>query len=209
MINDRLSFQRFLGLSLGDKVPDSKTIWLFRDNLSKSGAYKELFELFTVQMGKLGVITREGSLIDASFVDVPRQRNSREENKEIKEGKIPEEWKKPENTAKLRQKDVDARWTKKNNEKHYGYKDHVKVDRASKLITDFEVTDASVHDSREIVDLIDEKDQEIYADSAYVGEDLHTKIHKKNPKVQLKINEKGYRNRPLTEEQKASNKEKS
>ena len=89
MINDRLSFQRFLGLSLGDKVPDSKTIWLFRDNLSKSGAYKELFELFTVQMGKLGVITREGSLIDASFVDVPRQRNSREENKEIKEGKIP------------------------------------------------------------------------------------------------------------------------
>ena len=67
-------------------------------------------------MGKLGVITREGSLIDASFVDVPRQRNSREENKEIKEGKIPEEWKKPENTAKLRQKDVDAHWTKKNNE---------------------------------------------------------------------------------------------
>ena len=126
---------RLIGLSLGDKVPDSKTIWLFRDNLSKSGADKELFELFTMQMEKLGVITREGSLIDASFVDVPRQRNRWEENKEIKGGKIPEEWKKPENRAKLRQKDVDARWTRKNNETHYGCKDHVKVDRASKLIT--------------------------------------------------------------------------
>ena len=209
MINDRLSFQRFLGLSLGDKVPDAKTIWLFRDTLSKSGADKELFELFTRQMEWQGVITREGSLVDATFVDVPRQRNSREENRQIKEGETPEDWKKEENSAKLRQKDVEARWAKKNNETHYGYKDHVKVDRESKMIVDFTVTDASVHDSQEFETLVDDGDQEIHADSAYVGKELHERIHEKNPKVQLQINAKGYRKKPLTEEEKASNKEKS
>jgi IS5 family transposase len=209
IINDRLSFQRFLGLSLGDKVPDAKTIWLFRENLSKSGADKELFKLFGDQLARLGLITHKGSLIDATFVDVPRQRNTREENEKIKEGNLPEEWKTPENAHKLAQKDTEARWAKKNEEKHYGYKDHVKADKDSKLIVEFKVTDASVHDSKCIVDLVDEKDEEIYADSAYVGKDLHKDIKKKNPQIKLQIHERGYRNNPLTEEQKASNKEKS
>jgi len=209
MINDRLSFQRFLGLTLGSKVPDAKTIWLFRENLGKSGAEKELFDLFTAQMVSVGIVTREGSLIDASFVDVPKQRNSRDENKKIKEGEVPEEWTDPDKKHKLAQKDIDARWTKKNNETHYGYKDHVKVDNSSKIIVDYVVTDASVHDSREIVGLIDKTDEEVYADSAYFGEDLHAEILEKNPEVKLQINEKGYRNRPLTDEQKAGNREKS
>lgn len=209
IINDRLSFQRFLGLTLGDKVPDAKTIWLFRENLGKSGAAKKLFDLFAAQMEAHGVITREGSLIDASFVDVPRQRNNRDENKKIKEGEVPEEWTAPEKRHKLAQKDIDARWTKKNNETHYGYKDHVKVDNSSKIIVDYVVTDASVHDSREIVGLIDKADEEVYADSAYCGEDLHTEILEKNPEVKLQINEKGYRGRPLTDGQKAGNREKS
>jgi IS5 family transposase len=205
-INDRLSFQRFLGLSLGSKVPDAKTIWAFRERLGKSEAEKMLFSLFAEQMERKGIITRNGSIVDASFVEAPRQRNSREENERIK-SEIPEEWKKLPH--KLRQKDVDARWTKKNNEKHYGYKNHVKVDKTSKLIVAYSVTDASVHDSREIVGLVDEQDQELYADSAYVGRELHKEICKKNKKIKLKIHEKGYRNHPLTEEQKKSNREKS
>jgi len=209
LINDRLSFQRFLGLTLGEKVPDAKTIWLFRENLSKSGADKKVFTLFAQQMESQGVITRSGSIVDATFVDAPRQRNTREENKTIKEGKIPEEWEKAENAHKLAQKDTDARWTKKNDETHYGYKDHVKVDKDSKLIVEYTVTDAAVHDSQEIVELIDEKDEEIYADSAYVGEELHQEIRRKNPEVEIRIHEKGYRNRPLTEEQKQNNRGKS
>jgi IS5 family transposase len=210
MINDRLSFQRFLGLSLGDKVPDAKTIWLFRNTLSKNGADKELFDLFSAQMEVEGVITRNGSLVDASFVDVPRQRNSHEENKIIKEGGIPEDWEKPENANKLEQKDTDARWTKKNNETHFGYKDHVKVDTDSKIIVDYIVTDASVHDSQAIVDICDERDNAINADSAYVGEKLEEALREKcGDDIVLNINEKGYRNKPLTEEQKASNREKS
>jgi IS5 family transposase len=67
----------------------------------------------------------------------------------IKNGEIPEEWKTPENVNKLEQKDTDARWTKKGNEFHYGYKDHVKVDNKSKIIVDFTVTSANVHDINE------------------------------------------------------------
>ena len=205
LINDRLSFQRFLGLSLGDKVPDAKTIWLFRENLSKSKADRKLFELFTKQLESQNVITHTGSIVDASFVDVPRQRNSREENKKIKNGETPEDWKK----NKRRQKDTDARWAKKNNETHFGFKDNVKVDKESKLIDDYTVTNAAVHDSQEIVNLIDEKDEKLYADSAYVGEELHEEIQKINPELQINIHEKAYRNRPLTDEQKESNREKS
>jgi len=207
VINDRLSFQRFLGLSLDDKVPDAKTIWLFRENLTKSGRYKELFDMFRFQMEEQKVITRTGSLVDASFVNAPRQRNSREENQKLKNGEGAELWN--DNAHKLRQKDKDARWTKKNNETHYGYKDHVKVDRDSKMIVEYSVTDASAHDSTEVVGLIDEKDEELYADSAYVGEDLRKDLLKKNPNLKLNINEKGYRNKPLTDEQKERNREKS
>jgi len=206
-INDRLSFQRFLGLSLGDKVPDAKTIWLFRENLTKSGAFQELFTLFAEQLETQGVITRTGSIIDATFTDAPRQRNTHDENKQIKEGQGEDLWK--ENDHKRRQKDIDARWTKKNDEKHYGYKDHVKVDRDSKMIVDYLVTDASVHDSQAIVDLIDLKDNVIYADSAYTGEELQQAILNKNPDLKLRINEKGYRNKPLTDTQKENNREKS
>lgn len=210
MLNDRLSFQRFLGLSLGDKVPDAKTIWLFRDTLSKCGADEELFELFALQLEVQGLIAHKGSIVDASFVDVPRQRNTREENKIIKAGCIPEDWKKPENTNRIEQKDVDARWTKKNNETHYGYKDHVKVDSGSKMIVAFEVTNASVHDSKSIVGLCDESDVAIYADSAYVGEGIEKELREKcGEDVDLQIHEKGFRNVPLTDEQKASNREKS
>lgn len=206
-INDRLSFQRFLGLTLGAKVPDAKTIWVFREKLVQHGLAKELFDFFATQLEQAGIITRSGSIVDASFVDVPRQRNTRDENERIKAGEIPSEWEEKPN--KHRQKDTDARWTKKNNETHYGYKDHVKADAESKLIVSYTVTPASVHDSQEIVELVDTQDKEIYADSAYVGKALHEEIVEKNETVRLNIHEKGKRNCPLTEEQKQSNRAKS
>ena len=103
-------------------------------------------------------------------VDAPCQRNSRENNEKIKNGEIPEEWKK--NPHKMAQKDVDARWTKKRDETHYGYKDHTKVDADSKLILDYVVTPANVHDSKEFEDFFNEQDEAAYANSAYVGKKL-------------------------------------
>lgn len=199
-ITDRMSFQRFLGLSLGERVPDAKTIWLFRDTLTKNGIINELFSKFGEMLAANGIITHTGTIVDATFVDAPRQRNNRKENEQIKNGETPEEWK--ENPHKLAQKDTDARWTKKNKETHYGYKDHVKVDADSKIITDYETTPANVHDSNEFTDFLGEEDQVVYADSAYAGKEIPDN-------VENRVCEKGYRNNPLTEEQKQNNREKS
>lgn len=205
-INDRMTFRRYLGMSLGDPVPDAKTIWLFRDTLVKAGVMEELFSRFSLQLDRQGIVTRKGTIVDATFVEAPRQHNTREENRQIKEGETPEDWEKTENVHKLRQKDTDARWTVKNKERHFGYKDHVKVDAESKLITGYSVTDASVHDSQAIIGLVDEKDKVLYADSAYSGKPIAEALPKGTDN---QIHEKGYRNNPLSEEQKAENKRKS
>jgi IS5 family transposase len=208
-ICDRLSFMRFLGLTLADDVPDSKTIWNFRERLTDLGLVNDLFLLFKKQLQKLGLIAHEGKIIDASFMEAPKQRNSREENKQIKEGKVPEGWEKDENKNKLAQKDTDARWTKKNGVAYYGYKNHVKCDTKSKLITGYAVTDASVHDSKEMEGLVtaEDKGQPLFVDSAYVGSENEKGLEAKG--VTPKVIEKGFKNSPLTDEQKASNKEKS
>ena len=207
-IVDRASFKRFLGLKKSDKVPDSKTFWVFREYLIEKEVIEGLFTIFNETLDAAGVFANEGKMVDASFVEAPRQRNTREENKHIKEtGKAPENWK--EKPHKLCQKDIDARWTKKNNATFFGYKNHVKADVKTKLIETYKVTDASVHDSQTTEELLTEKDegQPFYADSAYTGEEQE-KVYKKR-KVINKVIEKGYRNKPLTNEQKASNKEKS
>jgi len=210
MTNDRLSFQRFLGLGLSDKVPDANTLWDFKEALAQKNLDKELFEIFEKKMEEIGVITRAGSLVDASFVDVPRQRISKEEKKILKEKEIPDRWLLDGNGNELSQRDAEATWAKKGQEVHFGYKDHVKVDTDSKMIVNFEVTTASVHDSQKIVDLCDEKDNVVNADTAYVGKELEQKLKEKcGQNIILKINEKAYRNKPLTDEQKESNKEKS
>jgi IS5 family transposase len=204
-INDRMTFQRFLGIGPGDPVPDAKTIWLFREALIRRKAIEKLFDKFGGILEGHGLVAHKGSIVDATFVDVPRQRNSREENEKIKNGETPAEW----SDAKRTQKDVDARWTKKNNEVHFGYKDHVKIDAKSKLITKAVVTDASVHDSQAIEQLVDKKDggQALYADSAYVGREIEETL--RGLKIKPQINEKGFRNRPLTDKQKKKNRVKS
>ncbi len=206
-IVDRTSFKRFLGLETGDKVPDEKTVWAFREQLTKTGLVDDMFDQFVGYLESNGLIFNEGQIIDASFTIAPRQRNNREENQQIKNGQGKDLWN--DKPHKKSHKDIDARWTKKNNETYYGYKNHAKVDAKSKFINTYIVTDASVHDSQALDTLLTEKDkgQPLYADSAYTGEDQENVISKHQMKNQ--VHEKGYRNRPLTEEQHATNKIKS
>ncbi len=206
-ILDRTSFQSFLDLATGDKVPDEKTIWSFRERVTKTGLVEELFDQFSSFLEAQSLIFNEGRLIDASFTVAPRQRNTRDENKTIKEGKGDDLWNDKPN--KKKHKDIDARWTKKNGETFYGYKNHAKVDTKSKFINKYAVTDASVHDSQALDSLLEEKDknQELHADSAYTGEEQDKTIAKYEMKN--KVHEKGYRNKPLTQEQKANNTKKS
>ncbi|MBF0208228.1 MAG: IS5 family transposase, partial [Oligoflexia bacterium] len=145
-ILDRTSFKNFLGLNTGDKIPDEKTVWAFRENITKSGLIEDLFAQFKHFLEIQELILNQGQMIDASFSIAPRQRNTREENKKIKKGEGDELWN--DKPYKKSHKDIDARWTKKNNETFYGYKNHAKVDTKSKFINTFVVTSASVHDSQ-------------------------------------------------------------
>ena len=120
------SFMRFLGLKLADDVPDSKTIWLFRERLTELGLVADLFALFLKELERLGMVIHEGKIVDASFVEVPKQRNSRDENAAIKKGNVPEEWEDTPN--KLSQKDVDARWTQKND---ISYSPSIRITRSA------------------------------------------------------------------------------
>ena len=206
-ILDRLSFMRFLGLTISDTVPDAKTIWNFKNELAKSKLVDKMFSLLDKALAKRGVILNKGKMVDASIVEVPIQRNSRDENQDLNEGNIPEDWK--ENPDKLRQKDVDAKWVTHNGKSYFGYKDHIKADEHTKLITDYKVTSANIHDSEMISDLVNKKDggQKLYADSAYRSEEIEKELKRK--KVTSMVHEKGYRNKPLTAAQRKRNRKKS
>ena len=194
-IKDRLSFMDFLGLKIGDKIPDEKTIWLFKERLTEANIAQTLFDTFTKKLIENGIVAKEGSIVDASFVTVPKQRNTREENSQIKEGKTPQNFK--DNPNKLAQKDCDARWTKKNNQREYGYKDNINSDQKTKLITKYTVTPASTHDSQAIKDIVDNDDKVLYADSAYSSKEIEEYL--KDKKIKSKIIKRKYRNTPLKE----------
>ena len=216
-INDRLSFQRFLDLPCWEKVPDKNTIWDFKQALADTGIDRKLFDLFNKHLEEKGVITRKGSIIDATFVTTEKRHTSQKDDKSIKEGDFPhdlhdkcmerlEKGEIKDEEHVFNQMDFDARWAKKGNESFFGYKDHVKCDLESKIITDFTVTDASVHDSQELIDLISSDDKSLDLDCGYSGQQLREEIEKKFPDLELNVCARAYRNRPLTEEEKELNK---
>jgi transposase, IS5 family len=134
---------------------------------------------------------------------VPKPRNTHRENAVIKAGECPAAC--DSQPAKRRQKDTDARWTMKHGENHYGDKNHVNVDKNHKLIRQYTITDAAVHDSQvlEAVLLPSEAGPDVWADSAYRSEAIET--HLKTQGLRSKIHRKGYRHKPLTAQQKVHN----
>src|ERR1700675_2212 len=206
-VRDRLSFTRFLGLGFEDRIPDGTTLWLFREKLAKAGLIEKLFDQFGRHLEAKGYIARGGQMVDASIVPVPKQRNSREDNETVKAGKTPEEWeKKP---AKNRQKDKDARWTKKHNKSFFGYKNHVNADAKHKLIRRYDVSDASVHDSQTLDGLLNKANtsQDVYADSAYRSAETEAKLKARG--FRSRIHRRGSRHHPSSQAQEAANRRKS
>jgi len=122
---DRTSFQCFLGLEHSRRVPDAKTIWVWRERLKARDLIGDISAAVSGQLQRAGFLARGGQIIDASIVNAPIQRNRREENAAIKQGQVPDDW----SAAKRAQKDVDARWTKKHGKSFYGYKLHANTDR--------------------------------------------------------------------------------
>jgi IS5 family transposase len=181
-INDRLSFMRFLGLGHEVAAPDAKTIWLYRELLVEAGALDKLFDLFDRRLSEKGYLAMGGQIVDATVVEAPRQHNSDEEKREIKEGRVPEAW--TDEPAKLAQKDMDARWTLKRGKKKeakdgkpsleivvpaFRYKNHIATDVAHGFIRAFTVTDAAAHDGARLRELVrqDNTASTVWADTAY------------------------------------------
>lgn len=202
-INDRQSFSRFLGLRGAARIPDYTTIWRFREALIQRDLIKTLFALFTEKLQQEGLVANEGIIVDASFVEVPRQRNTREENALIKQGTVPPAW--LEQPHKLAHKDCDARWAQKNQETHFGYKNHVKMDHPSGYLLSYEVTSAEVHDSQELKGLITPEDRGkmCFGDSAFRSAQIEEWLA--SLEIKSFIHEKGVRGRDLALYQKLFN----
>jgi len=224
LISDRLSFMRFLGLGLSDRVPDDRTIWLFRERLTKAGAVEPLFARFEAMLREAGYIAMAGQIVDSSLVAAPRQRNTQEEKQEIKAGRIPAACK--ERPARLRHKDRDARWTVKFTKAKpqadgtlppvdiaisaFGYQNHIAIDREHGLIRRWLVTDAAAYEGARLREgLLDPGNtaRTVWADTAYRSSanetflDKHgfvSRIHRKKPK-----------NRPMPEATRRANNAKS
>lgn len=196
-ITDRLSFMRFLNLSISDTVPDAKTIWLFREQITEAGIVERLFQQFDNFLKDNGFSAKKGQIVDASIVSAPKQRNSRKENKAVKKGNIPDSW----SSNKRRQKDTDARWVKKSGRNQFGYKNHIDIDVKHKMIRSYEVTDASVHDSNIFEKLLDESNssRDIWADSAY--DSRHKRATVKKQGFREHIQRKGCRYKKLSKRQ--------
>ncbi len=190
-IRDGLSFMRFLGLDLHGRVPDARTIWLFRETLTKANAVEALFARFDARLKEQGYLAMGGQMIDASIIEAPRQRNTDEEKEALKEGHIPEEW--AAKPAKLRQKDRDGRWILKRGRRKkrpdgslmmeiatpaYGYKSHIGTDRRYRFIRTWRVTDAARYDGRELGGLLDKTNtaSPVWADTAYRSQKNEKKI---------------------------------
>ena len=207
-VTDRLSFMRFLGLDLAADVHDARTVWAFRESLKRHNLSEPLFARLNQALADLGVELKSGQIIDATFVPVPIQRNGREDNEIIKADAVPIEWNK--SPAKRAHKDTDARWTKKGGQNHYGYKNHVNVDKGTKLVTAYATTSASVHDSQmfeAVLRTADVGGKTVWADSAYRCEAQEQRLL--NSEHDSQIHERAYKDRPLSEAPEADNKHKS
>jgi IS5 family transposase len=156
-----------LGLGLQARVPDAKTLWLYREALAQTGLVEKLFDMFDAHLRAHGYAAQGGQILDATIVQAPKQRNTKAENAAIAEGEVPAEWR--DDPAKLRQKDRDARWTKKHGSSLFGYKNHISADAPHKLIRRYSVTSAARHDSQETDNLLDPTNSsgDVWGDSAY------------------------------------------
>lgn len=102
-ILDSNTYSHFLGIESPSDVPDSNTIWLFREKLQKQNLIEEVFYKFYTILRENGLEIKKGVIVDATFVTVPKQRNTREENASIKSGEIPKSFeKKRPNSAIIR-----------------------------------------------------------------------------------------------------------
>ena len=193
-VNDRLSFQRFVGLDMSGTVPDYTTIWRFRERLSEEGAGEKLFDLINSFLYAKGLFVKKGTIVDASIIESTNRPLSNARRDELEE--------KP--SAQI---DTDAHSTVKRGKKYFGYKGHIGTDLGSKLVRKRKMTSAQPHDSQVTGELLSGDGQAVFGDSAYGKIADKQKARKEG--VYYGMLDKGTRRKGLSPSQKKRNKKKS
>ncbi|SMX57255.1 transposase [Bradyrhizobium sp. ORS 285] len=190
-IADRLSFRRFVGLSLHDRTPDHTTLWRFRQELAKDGLIEKIFEEINRQFEAKHLILKQGTLVDASLIPA-RARPPRKASKEREE------------TPPKPSVDPDAKWGKKGKKSVYGYKIHTGVDAGHTIIRRIHMTDASVTDTKPADRLFCGDEKAVYGDQAYYTHRRHARLKKTGIKDRLM--HRANKHHALTARQKQLNK---
>ena len=198
---DRLSFQRFVGIRTSSQIPDRTTIWTFKERLINAGASETVFEAVNRQLSRHGYIARGGQMIDASIVQTPKRSIKKEDKEIVADPSMPSDW----SPAKRRQKDVEARWTKKHGKSYFGYKLSASADKRYKLIRKIKVSTASEHDTLHFEAVIDPANtsRDIYADKGYIDGEREARL--KSEGWRMHIQRKGSKDKALSEAQERRN----
>jgi len=186
--NDRLSFRNFLGFT--ENIPDFSTIWKARERLKDSGVEVKIWAELQRQLDKKGYSVQTGVIQDATFIesDLGKKRYYKEKKAE-KEGRTIEYTEKQKKHI-----DKDATFSIKNNQIHFGYKSHIKLDMKHHLIRDHVTTTASLFDGN--IDL-GSNDEVIYRDRAYTGKETQAKGNASMKRGNLTYKEK-HRNKRIS-----------
>lgn len=207
-VNDRISFSKFIGLSLEQKAPDHSVISKFRTILSKTQAYTELLREINQQLESKGFIVKTGAIVDASITDSPRKPRGKQSYEIITEASTDNS--KVSSTIKKElasHVDTEAKWVIKNGKPRFGFKKHVITDQQG-LLLGVLTTSANVNESsnlKEVVETVDlAKGLPLQADKGYKSkrnDELLAKLGLVN-----QIMHKAYRGKPLSDQSKQFNK---
>jgi IS5 family transposase len=184
-LGDRLSFRRFVGLSLDEAVPDHSTLSRFRTRLGQDGLAEQLFDELNGQLSAAGLILRQGTLIDATVVQADATPFGHERAE--------------------KRSDKDAGFTLTRRGYRLGYKAHLAMDKGSRLIRRAILTPANGHDSHWPVAtrLVQGDEACVYADTAYDSREFRAHLGERG--VGEGVLRRGHARRPLTPEMRAAN----
>lgn len=163
-LKDRLSFRRFLGVSLSERLPDHSSLWRFREQLAANGLADRAFAMIAGQIERAGFVLKRGTLIDASLV---RAAVNAPEPPAV--APPPDADGRPASKLVHSPLDPDAAWTKKQTGHFFGYKIHLAMDQHSRIIRRALFTPANINDSVPADHLICGDERTVYADKAYTN----------------------------------------
>lgn len=182
---DSRAMRNFVGIDLGaEPAPDETTICKFRHLMEAHNLGDELFHLVNEYLKENGLKVARGTIVDASIINAPSSTKNQQ-----------------------KQRDPDMHQTRKGQQWYFGMKAHIGVDSQSKLIHHVVATAANVHDSVVLEDLLHGDETRIWGDSAYAGK--KAVINEHAPRARDFTQHKAHCHRPLSDEQRACNRNKS